>query len=162
MLLVSAFFAGVAGVLSLVSVELVSAESVGLARSTGVLVATVIGGTASFFGPVIGAVLLTFFSVGVASVSAAWPMYLGLFFVWAVVALPEGVAGISARDRRALALRVLGAIAWGVAVVVAVETLYARHADAATLPRGASWIAVPCALLGLWLARINAQRKHTR
>ncbi|WP_250534332.1 branched-chain amino acid ABC transporter permease [Caballeronia sp. AZ10_KS36] len=162
MLLVSAFFAGVAGVLSLVSVELVSAESVGLARSTGVLVATVIGGAASFFGPVIGAVLLTFFSVGVASVSAAWPMYLGLFFMWAVVALPEGVAGISARDRRALALRVLGAIAWGVAVVVAVETLYARHADAATLPRGASWIAVPCALLGLWLARLGASKERAR
>ncbi|WP_370653370.1 branched-chain amino acid ABC transporter permease [Caballeronia sp. Lep1P3] len=161
MLVVSAFFAGIAGVLSLINVELVSAESVGLARSTSALVAAVIGGTGSFFGPVIGAVLLTFMSVAVASVSAAWPMYLGLFFMWVVAASPDGVAGlfagISMRNWRALALRLASAVAWGMAVVLAVETLYARHADTGTLPRGAGWAAVPCALFALWLHRRNAR-----
>ncbi|WP_321794478.1 branched-chain amino acid ABC transporter permease [Caballeronia sp. J97] len=148
MLVVSAFFAGVAGVLALINVELVSSESVGLARSTSALVATVIGGAGTFSGPMIGAVLLTFFSSGLASVTAAWPMYLGLFFMWVVVAAPEGVAGLVRRDARALCFGMLSAIVWGVAVVVSVEGLYAERRDAH------AWlIALPFALLGLWLAR---------
>jgi branched-chain amino acid transport system permease protein len=147
MLVVSAFFAGIAGVLGLINVELVSAESVGLARSTGVLVATVIGGAGTFFGPVIGAVLLTFFSVAVASVSAAWPMYLGLFFVWVVVAAPEGFVGLFRREMKALCFGLSSAIAWGVATVIVVESLYAHRQDSLWLA------ALPCALLGFWLAR---------
>src|ERR1700692_4831803 len=80
---------GVAGGLGLINVELASAEGVGLARSGSVLIAAVIGGTATFFGPVLGAVVLTFFSVAVASVSPAWVAYLGLFFVWVVVVAPK-------------------------------------------------------------------------
>ncbi|KMY86057.1 Branched-chain amino acid transport system permease protein LivM [Candidatus Paraburkholderia calva] len=153
-LCVSALFAGIAGVLSLINVELVSSESVGLARSTSTFVATVIGGAGSFFGPVLGAVLLTFLSTVVANVSAAWPMYLGLFFVWVVMAAPEGGAGLLTRDARTLCLGVVGALAWGGAAVAIVETLYARQADASTLPRGVWLVALPCALLGLWVARI--------
>ncbi|KND58254.1 Branched-chain amino acid transport system permease protein LivM [Candidatus Paraburkholderia schumanniana] len=152
MLVVSAFFAGIAGVLALINVELVSAESVGLARSTAVLVATVIGGAGTFLGPVVGAALLAFFSVAVASVSAAWPMYLGLFFMWVIVATPEGVAGLFRRDARTLCLGALSAIAWGIAMVLIVETLYARQADTNTLPGGAWLVALPCAALGVWLA----------
>ena len=154
MLVVSAFFAGVAGVLSLINVELVSAESVGLARSTGVLVATVIGGTGSFFGPVIGAVLLTFVSVAVASVSAAWPMYLGLLFMWVVVASPDGVAGCLAGDARTVALRLMSALAFSVAAVVVIETLYARE----NMPRMMWLIALPLAMLAMWLARRRTAR----
>jgi branched-chain amino acid transport system permease protein len=159
MLLVSAFFAGIAGVLSLINVELVSSESVGLARSTSALVAAVIGGTGSFFGPVIGAVLLTFFSTAVASVSAAWPMYLGLFFVWVVVAAPEGIAGWFKRDLRAVCRSLLGALAWSVAAVVVIETLYARQADTAMLPRGAWIVAIPCVLIALWVTRRSGSRR---
>jgi branched-chain amino acid transport system permease protein len=136
MLCVSAFFAGIAGVLSLVNVELVSSESVGLARSTSALVATVIGGTGSFFGPVIGAVMLTFFSTAVASVSAAWPMYLGLFFVWVVVVSPSGLL---ARKN------VFDNLAMSVIAVVIVETLYGR-----TLPHGAWLGALACGLFLAW------------
>ncbi|MDR5779886.1 branched-chain amino acid ABC transporter permease [Caballeronia sp. LZ065] len=153
MLVVSAFFAGVAGVMGLINVELVSAESVGLARSTSVLVATVIGGTGTFFGPIVGTVLLTFVSVAVANITAAWPMYLGLFFVWVVIAAPQGVAGLVRRDPRTLCLGGLSALAWGVATVAVVETLYARQTGALTLPAGAWLVALPCAALGFWLAR---------
>jgi branched-chain amino acid transport system permease protein len=146
MLVASAFFAGIAGVLALVNVEIVSSESVGLARSTSALVATVIGGAGSFVGPVIGAVLLTFFSVAVASVTPAWPMYLGLFFVWVVVAAPEGIAGFVRRDMRVIKYGILSIIAWSTAVVMIVEPLYARAFS------GMTWlIAVPCALIGVWL-----------
>ena len=58
-LALSAFFAGVAGGLSCINFEIVSAENVSAIRSGGVLLATFIGGVPFFFGPIIGAFLLT-------------------------------------------------------------------------------------------------------
>ena len=135
----SAFFAGVAGTLGLINLELVSTESVSMMRSGSVLIATVIGGTGAFFGPVAGAVVLTFFSVAVASVTRAWLFYLGLFFVVVVVASPDGLAGFIQRHtaqlatygwRRCRAAYLWGAAAaslWIAAVVLAVQWAYAAQ-----------------------------------
>jgi branched-chain amino acid transport system permease protein len=136
-LVMSAFFAGVAGTLALINVELVSTDSVSMVRSGSVLIATVIGGTGVFFGPVAGAIVLTFFSVAVASVTRAWLFYLGLFFIVIVVAAPDGLAGFIqrhtlrlARDgwRRCRAVYVCGIAAillWTAATVLAVQWAYA-------------------------------------
>jgi len=99
MIVWSAAFAGVAGTLALVNVELAAAESVAMMRSAAVLIATVTGGAASFFGPVLGALVWVAFSVGVASVSRAWMLYVGLFFIVVVLAAPDGLAGFAARQR---------------------------------------------------------------
>lgn len=137
MAIAAAFFAGVAGALTLIDVEVATAESVGMLRSSAVLFATVIGGTTAFFGPVVGAVLLTFFSVFVASVSRAWLLYLGLLFVAVVLAAPGGASGRwrAWRDARRHggarfdARRALpgagAALAGGVAIVFAAELAYA-------------------------------------
>ncbi|CAJ6313164.1 ABC-transporter [Burkholderia pseudomallei] len=137
MAIAAAFFAGVAGALTLIDVEVATAESVGMLRSGAVLFATVIGGTTAFFGPVVGAVLLTFFSVFVASVSRAWLLYLGLLFVAVVLAAPGGASGRwrAWRDARRHggarfdARRALpgagAALAGGVAIVFAAELAYA-------------------------------------
>jgi branched-chain amino acid transport system permease protein len=133
MVIVAAFFAGVAGGLALINVELASAEGVGLARSGSVLIAVVIGGTGTFFGPVLGAVVLTFFSLVVSSVSSAWVAYLGLFFVWVVVAAPRGLVGfIDARLRAghvAVAFALCASGAWLLAIIVATELAYALQFD---------------------------------
>ncbi|SOE68105.1 amino acid/amide ABC transporter membrane protein 2, HAAT family [Burkholderia sp. D7] len=133
MVIVAAFFAGVAGGLGLINVELASAEGVGLARSGSVLIAVVIGGTAEFFGPVLGAVVLTFFGLAVGSVSLAWVAYLGLFFVWVVVAAPNGLVGfIAARSREGyavIAFALCAAGAWLLAIVIAMELAYALQFD---------------------------------
>ena len=133
----SAFFAGIAGTLGLINVELVSTESVGMARSGAVLIATVIGGTGAFFGPVAGAVVLTFFSVAVASVTRAWPFYLGLFFVVVVAVSPDGLAGFAQRHaarvaaygwrgcRAAYLWGAAAALLWTAALVLAVQWAYA-------------------------------------
>jgi branched-chain amino acid transport system permease protein len=133
----SAFFAGIAGTLGLINVELVSTESVGMMRSGAVLIATVIGGTAAFFGPVAGAIVLTFFSVAVASVTRAWPFYLGLFFIVIVMASPDGLAGFAQRHTARLSgygwrvcsnaylWGVASAVLWTLAVVLAVQWAYA-------------------------------------
>ncbi len=135
----SSFFAGIAGTLGLINVELVSTESVGMLRSGSVLIATVIGGSGVFFGPVVGAVVLTFFSVVVASVTHAWLWYLGLFFVVVVVSAPDGIAGFlqrqTARCARngwraslpSLAARTVGACAWSLTAVLCVQWAYAQR-----------------------------------
>jgi branched-chain amino acid transport system permease protein len=135
----SAFFAGVAGTLGLINIELVSTESVSMMRSGAVLIATVIGGTGAFFGPVAGAVVLTFFSVAVASVTRAWLFYLGLFFVLVVVTSPDGLAGFVQRHTTRLATHgwrrcraaylwsATASLLWLAALVLAVEWAYAAQ-----------------------------------
>lgn len=137
MFVLSAFFAGVAGTLTLIDVELASAESVAMARSGAVLIATVIGGSSVFFGPVIGALVLTALSVALAGVTRAWPVYLGLMFIAVVLGSPDGIAGWMSGHRSrveryglrilraAYALGTLAAAAWLAAMVIAAESLYA-------------------------------------
>ncbi|HEX7908240.1 MAG TPA: branched-chain amino acid ABC transporter permease [Paraburkholderia sp.] len=170
----SAFFAGVAGTLGLINVELVSTESVGMMRSGAVLIATVIGGTATFFGPVAGAVVFTFFSVAVAGVTRAWPFYLGLFFIAVVVMSPDGLAGFVQRHvarlaahgwrrcRAAYLWTTAATLLWTAAVVLAVQWAYAAQFgadDGASLNVVVgvpSWMAASSVRLGCALATLAA------
>lgn len=176
MIVLGSAFAGVAGTLALINVELAAAESVGMTRSTGVLIATVTGGTASFFGPVLGALVWVGFSVGVASVSRAWMLYVGLFFIVVVLAAPDGLAGFAVRQRVALvrhgwrhcrAYWTTAALAAGcgtLALVLAVQWAYAlRFGDddasawlAALSPLATGALAAAIIVLSLaaaWLTR---------
>ncbi|KWB15364.1 branched-chain amino acid ABC transporter permease [Burkholderia cepacia] len=133
----ASFFTGIAGTLTLIDVELATPDSVSMARSATVLIATVIGGTGAFFGPAAGAAVLTALSVVVAGVSRAWALYLGVLFVVIVVAAPRGIAGIAQAVAHALRRGAPGAerwrllcgigacVFWGVAVVCAAELGYA-------------------------------------
>jgi branched-chain amino acid transport system permease protein len=93
-LVLSSFFAGVAGALSCINFEIVSAENVSAIRSGGVLLATFIGGVPFFFGPVIGAIVFIFFVVALSGFTKAWLLYLGLFFVLMVLYAPGGIASL--------------------------------------------------------------------
>lgn len=93
-MILSAFFAGISGGLSVINFEIVSAENVGAALSGGVLLATFIGGSGFFFGPVIGAILYVLFAVALSSLTHAWLLYLGLFFVLMVMFAPGGLASL--------------------------------------------------------------------
>ncbi|WP_237181347.1 branched-chain amino acid ABC transporter permease [Paraburkholderia tropica] len=137
MIVLGSAFAGVAGTLALINVELAAAESVGMMRSAAVLIATVTGGAGAFFGPVLGALVWVAFSVGVASLSRAWMLYVGVFFIVVVLMAPEGLAGLAARERATLArngwracvapwcLALLAAISGTLAFVLAVQWAYA-------------------------------------
>jgi len=93
-LALSAFFAGVAGGLSCINFEIVSAENVSAIRSGGVLLATYIGGVPFFFGPVVGAVVFIFFVVALSGFTKAWLLYLGGFFLLMVLYAPGGIASL--------------------------------------------------------------------
>ena len=105
MLILSSFFAGIAGGLSAINFEIVSAENLSAARSGGVLLAAFIGGTAVFFGPILGAVVFTFFAVALSDYSKAWQLYLGVFFVVLVMFAPGGLASLLATNLRVLKFR---------------------------------------------------------
>ncbi|MGD9943546.1 MAG: branched-chain amino acid ABC transporter permease [Burkholderiaceae bacterium] len=102
-LIASAFFAGIAGGLTAINFEIVTAENLSLQRSAGVLLATVIGGSAIFFGPVLGAAVFVFFAVALSTYTQAWQLYLGLFFVLMVMYAPGGLASLLAAQQRVLA-----------------------------------------------------------
>ncbi len=93
-LILSAFFAGISGALSAINFEIVTAENVSAIRSGAILLFVFIGGIGFFFGPLLGAVVGIFFSVMLSDFTAAWQLYLGLFFVALVRFAPAGLASL--------------------------------------------------------------------
>ena len=93
-LILSSFFAGIAGGLSAINFEIVSAENVSAARSGAILLFTFIGGIGFFFGPLLGAIVGVLFSVLLSDFSHAWQLYLGLFFIVMVRYAPAGLASL--------------------------------------------------------------------
>ena len=162
------FFAGVSGGMAALHFEIVNAESVGSARSAAYLVFTVLGGTASFAGPVLGGVLMVLSTVLLSAWTKAWLLHLGLGFVLVVVYAPGGLAGVLAQQLRLArsgrllpllpwygALAACGSVAlWGVAL--AVEMLYHQQLHAAS---GSALtflgLALDTAMPGSWLTALG-------
>ncbi|MBS0308625.1 MAG: branched-chain amino acid ABC transporter permease [Proteobacteria bacterium] len=110
-LVASAFFAGIAGGLAAIHFEIVTPESVGLARSAGVLLATFIGGVGYFFGPVIGAIAGVLLTTVLPSYTKAWQLYFGALFILMVMIAPDGLTGFAVRQWRLLRSGHFGAVA---------------------------------------------------
>jgi len=110
-LVLSAFFAGIAGALSCINFEIVNAENVSALRSGGVLLATFIGGIPLFFGPVLGAIIFVLFVAALSGVTKAWLLYLGLFFCAMVLYAPGGVASLLLAQIGVARARKLGRLA---------------------------------------------------
>jgi branched-chain amino acid transport system permease protein len=92
--MLSGFFAGIAGGLSALNFEIVTAEVVGAARSGAYLLFVFLGGATFFFGPIIGAVLMVVALVLLSELTKAWLLYLGLVFLFMVVFAPGGFASL--------------------------------------------------------------------
>lgn len=90
---VSGLFMGLAGGLSAIHFELVTSEVLGASRSGALLLFTFLGGTSSFLGPVLGALLMVFCTVVLSVLTKAWLLYLGLAFLAMVMVAPGGLAG---------------------------------------------------------------------
>jgi branched-chain amino acid transport system permease protein len=107
-LIISAFFAGIAGSLGMINFEIVTAENVSAARSGGVLLAAFIGGVGFFFGPIIGACVFIFFVVALSDFTKAWLLYLGLFFILMVMFAPGGIASLIMMQVQLIARKCFG------------------------------------------------------
>jgi branched-chain amino acid transport system permease protein len=90
----SGIFAGIAGALAAINFEIANAAYFSAAQSGNVLLATFVGGTGYFIGPILGAVLITYLQVMLSDVTEVWQLYFGLMFIAAVMYAPGGLAGI--------------------------------------------------------------------
>lgn len=122
---ISGFFAGIAGGLFAINYEILTADTVSAQVSGLVLLMAFIGGVGFFFGPIIGAILVTYLSTALSTVTDAWVLYFGLLFVLMVVYAPQGFAGIIMQHRPILKAGLLPRLlpAYALAVVPAILLL---------------------------------------
>ena len=92
--MVSSFFAGIAGGLTAINVEAATADLLHGVRSGGYLLFTFLGGVGFFFGPIIGSVLLVFALVVLSEFTKAWQLYVGIIFLIMVVFAPGGFSSL--------------------------------------------------------------------
>lgn len=95
-MLASGFFAGVAGALSVIQFEVATGEAFGHTQSAAPLIATMIGGAGSFFGPIAGAIVYVLTASALGTLTPAWPFYLGCLFIAVMLFAPDGIAGLLA------------------------------------------------------------------
>ena len=88
---ISGAFSGLAGVLYAMLFGIVPLESIGFVFSGNVVFATLIGGSGSLYGPVIGAFVFIWLSESVSVIWQRWPLLLGVAFVVVVLFFRGGV-----------------------------------------------------------------------
>jgi len=180
---VAAMFAGLAGGLHALNYEIVASEAVGTARSGTVLLMAYIGGVHHFFGAVLGAIALTWLQVSLSDYTTAWQLYLGLFFIAAVLFAPGGLSGLLLMHRPILKTRAfasvlkaytIAALPTVIAAVGAIALLEINYRRATQPEVGTQmrlfginldtstpwpWIgAIALLAIGAWLLRIAAAR----
>lgn len=157
-LMVAGLFAGVGGSLMAINFEIATAEVLGLHESSMVLLFTFIGGTSTFIGPMVGAVIGVLLTKLLPDYTAGWQMYLGLVFMLVVVYAPDGISGLfkpsiqlvkrTLKQKQFLSFLylILSALALLIGTVILIELMFHR----------ASGSSMPLELFGLQLDQHGA------
>jgi len=90
-------FSGLAGVLYAMLFGIVPLEAISFVFSGNVVFATLIGGSGSLYGPVIGSFVFIWLSESMSVVWARWPLLLGVAFVIVVLFLRGGMVAAWSR-----------------------------------------------------------------
>lgn len=85
------FFSGVAGVLYVYYNNFVSPTSVEFARSAEELLMVILGGSGTFWGPIVGSAIITTVKHQVSLYTDRWLMILGAIYVFAILVAPGGL-----------------------------------------------------------------------
>lgn len=130
---ISATFAGIAGGLLAMSNEAANYSLFEVRLSSEVVLNSYIGGVGVFFGPALGAAVMTFFGYAVSDLTRSWLLYQGIIFVAVMMFMPSGLSGIVAwwqgsKHAGATLLRYvlgwsIGSVLCAAAVVFTVELL---------------------------------------
>jgi branched-chain amino acid transport system permease protein len=91
---VSTMFSGIAGGLLAVANESANYNIFSVHTSSQVVLATFVGGSTVFLGPIVGAFLLALFSFAVSDATHSWLLYEGIVFVLVILYAPNGIAGV--------------------------------------------------------------------
>jgi branched-chain amino acid transport system permease protein len=89
--LLSGFWAGVAGLLFVYYNEFISPQILALQTSAEMLLMVISGGTATLFGPIVGAILVVVMKNVVSAYIVRWNLVLGVIFVAIISFMPEGL-----------------------------------------------------------------------
>jgi branched-chain amino acid transport system permease protein len=90
-------FSGMAGVLYAMLFGIVPLEAISFVFSGNVVFATLIGGSGSLYGPIIGSFVFIWLSESVSTLWARWPLLLGVAFVVVVLFFRGGVVEVWSR-----------------------------------------------------------------
>ena len=97
---ISAMFSGLAGGLQALSNEAANYAVFDAGVSASVVLNSYIGGVASFFGPALGAAVMSFFGYAVSDITQSWLLYQGVLFVLVMMFLPGGLSSLVHRRHR--------------------------------------------------------------
>ena len=132
---ISATFAGLAGGLQAMHNEAANYVLFDMTLSTQAVLFSYIGGIGSFFGPALGAAVMSFFGYAVSDLTRSWLLYQGIIFVLVMMFLPSGLFSILQWWQRssvrhniivlitALVTWTVGVIAGAAGIVLIVELL---------------------------------------
>jgi len=90
----SGMFAGIGGGLYAITYGIVTFDAVAAPLSANAVLMTYIGGATIFYGPILGATLITLLQSGLSLLSNAWLIYVGVLFISMVTFAPAGLAGM--------------------------------------------------------------------
>jgi branched-chain amino acid transport system permease protein len=106
----SGFFAGVAGGLAAINFEIANSAYLGATQSGLVLFAAFMGGASHFFGPVLGAIVVTYLQLGLTDLTTVWQLYFGIIFIGIVMYAPGGIAGLLMMHRPLIRAKTLSTV----------------------------------------------------
>jgi branched-chain amino acid transport system permease protein len=179
----SGFLAGIGGGLFALAYEFVTIEIISLQQSWLILQMVFIGGVGYFWGPPLGAILLTLLFSGLSGLTDIWYLYTGIVFMAIVLFAPQGLTGLAVNIVQKIrqdtgrtmlqsyALCSLGFVSVMVGLVGLCEMTYFLKNPLVTPedlvlfglsvnPYGAvAWAGFACLLLsGIWLARVSGKK----
>jgi branched-chain amino acid transport system permease protein len=106
--IISAFFAGIAGSVFALFQDYVAPSALDLGMSNQVLLIAFLGGTGSFFGPILGAAIFVYFTDWISSLTNRWEFILGVLFIVLVLYFHKGAIGLIPKKLRSIFVAVKG------------------------------------------------------
>jgi branched-chain amino acid transport system permease protein len=86
--------AGLAGAFYTLHFQFVSQSAISVDMTTTVLLMTFVGGTGTFWGPILGAFVYIILQNYLSDITDRWPLFMGLIFVVMVLIIPGGLSQI--------------------------------------------------------------------
>lgn len=127
---VSCAFAGLAGGLQAMNNEAANYILFDMNLSAQVVLNSYIGGIGSFYGPALGAAVMSFFGYAVSDLTRSWMLYQGLIFVLVMMFLPTGLFSVfqwwsKNRNKFSYSILVKSLLTWCVGLVIgAIGTVF--------------------------------------
>jgi branched-chain amino acid transport system permease protein len=86
--------AGLAGAFYALHFQFVSVSAISLDMATAVLLITFVGGTGTFWGPIMGAFVYIILQNYLSDITDRWPLFMGIIFILMVLFVPGGLSQI--------------------------------------------------------------------